>query len=298
MRSTRPGIAVIEQPMPGHLLAATNCYVIATDGGALVIDPGYKTPGGLERIELGLSAIQRGFGDVQIVMLTHSHRDHSESAETLRERTGAVVAMHPHDWVTGSSGEMSAALLRSWGVPDDRWAGLIGRKLPHATPSDFELVPGVELPTSIGLLRVVHAPGHTAGSVCFAIDDANLIFTGDHVLPDLNPGAGLGGSFTENPLRQYLRSLKAMEQFEGYEGYPGHGASLPSVNGRARDIADHHRRRTREVLGIVRSQPTATVWEIAERVRWGGGFHSLEGGRLVSALRQTLWHRELAEELE
>ena len=39
-------------------------------------------------------------------------------------------------------------------------------------------------------LRVVYTPGHTPGHVCFYLDDADVMFTGDHVLKKTTPHVG------------------------------------------------------------------------------------------------------------
>lgn len=101
-RVIRPGIAVIAQPMPGHPLAASNYDLIATDTGAIVVDPGYQRPDTLTRIVVGLASIGRGLDNVQSVVLTHNHRDHAEAAGVVRACTEARLALHPADGLTSS----------------------------------------------------------------------------------------------------------------------------------------------------------------------------------------------------
>ena len=295
-RAVAPGIAAIEQPMPGHRLGSSNCYLIATATGAIVIDPGYDRPDLMARIEHGLCAINRAPGQVELVILTHNHVDHAEGAGTVRQHTGAAVALHADDWEFAASRALAPEQLDSWGVPEAIAALLLDRVYSDGASAHLMLADGQEIRTLGGPLRVVHTPGHTAGSVCLVQDDAGIIFTGDHVLPGLNPGAGVGGHFAANPLASYLESLDAMADFAGYTGEPGHGAPITDVPARAETIAHHHRRRTREIAEVLARQPDATVWQIAASVRWSGGFHSLESGRMISALRQTAWHVELSRD--
>ena len=291
-----PGIAVVEQPMPGLALPSSNCYLIATETGALVVDPGLVHDGSRARWEAGLRAVDRRISDVETIVLTHNHRDHGESAAALRELSGAAIALHPHDGGFAATRAVSPEQLEEWGVPQPRRRPLLERVLADGAEPDLPLAHGMTLATVRGPLRVMHTPGHTAGHVCLVLDDPAIVLTGDHVLPDVFPGAGVGGWFDGNPLRLFLRSLGDLEGFAGWVGHPGHGAPMPDLPSRARAIAGHHRARTAEVRAVVLDDPEATVWDTASRVRWRGGFESLEPGPLFSALSQTAWHRELAGE--
>jgi glyoxylase-like metal-dependent hydrolase (beta-lactamase superfamily II) len=75
----------IVAPNPGPMtLEGTNTYVYGADP-CVVIDPGDDAPEHLEAI--GAAAAQRG--GIGLVLLTHSHRDHSEGADRL----GAEVVL-------------------------------------------------------------------------------------------------------------------------------------------------------------------------------------------------------------
>jgi glyoxylase-like metal-dependent hydrolase (beta-lactamase superfamily II) len=65
-------------------LEGTNTYVYG-DGPAAVIDPGSRDPGHLEAIRAAAAAR----GGIGLVLLTHSHGDHTEGAEEL----GAEVVL-------------------------------------------------------------------------------------------------------------------------------------------------------------------------------------------------------------
>ena len=68
-----------------HLIVGpllTNCYILISEGEALVIDPG----GGLKRI---LKEI--GEAKLKYIVLTHHHWDHVSEALKLKEKTGAKI---------------------------------------------------------------------------------------------------------------------------------------------------------------------------------------------------------------
>ncbi len=84
-----PEVLRIVAPNPGPMtLEGTNTYLYGVDP-CVVIDPGSADPGHLEAIR-GAGAERGGIG---VVLLTHSHADHSDGADQL----GAEVLLPPGD---------------------------------------------------------------------------------------------------------------------------------------------------------------------------------------------------------
>ncbi|PSL05370.1 glyoxylase-like metal-dependent hydrolase (beta-lactamase superfamily II) [Haloactinopolyspora alba] len=77
---------------PGPMtLDGTNTYVISTDAGAVVVDPG-------PAIEEHLSAVAAAAGPVVATVLTHRHDDHTGGAHRFRELTGAPLLARDPAW--------------------------------------------------------------------------------------------------------------------------------------------------------------------------------------------------------
>ena len=133
---------------------------------------------------------------VELVLTTHGHWDH----------VGAVA-------------EMRAAGVPVWVRSEDA-AHLPGHdRLIH----DGEVVAVGELG-----LRAIHTPGHTPGSVCFALEGRPVLFTGDTLFPG-GPGntSFEGGDFAAiitSIEDRLFRPFAAATTF-----WPGHGA--PSTLG-------------------------------------------------------------------
>jgi glyoxylase-like metal-dependent hydrolase (beta-lactamase superfamily II) len=124
-------------------------------------------------------------------------------------------------------------------------------------------------------------------------DDSNgLLFTGDHVLPNIYPGIGLGAPSASNPLTDYLASLDAIEPFESDRVLPGHGEPFAGLGARMTAIRGHHSRRASEVVAALANHPEATVWQVAGELRWSVGWSRLHGFALLAALLQTAMHVE------
>ncbi|WP_309713915.1 MBL fold metallo-hydrolase, partial [Pseudolysinimonas sp.] len=187
------------------------------------------------------------------------------------------------------------ATIVRWGVPAEHIAALAAEVTPRSEPSgvtaDVVLEDGDSLDIPGRDVRVVHTPGHTAGSICLHDKTGGLFFSGDHVLPTINPGLGLGG-FTpdDDPIGAALDSYARVAAYDDTEVCPGHGYRFRGLAVRSGQIADRHRRRSAEIAGIATAAPGATVWDVASRVEWTDGWQNLAGFLRLSALAQTEMH--------
>jgi glyoxylase-like metal-dependent hydrolase (beta-lactamase superfamily II) len=93
---------------------------------------------------------------VHQVAITHGHWDHIGAVAPLRA-SGLSVAIGVHD---ASAVDGADAVLQG----------------------------GEELKIGDVRVRTLHTPGHTPGSLCYFVDDAPLLFTGDTLFPG-GPGA-------------------------------------------------------------------------------------------------------------
>lgn len=297
------GVWVVELPLPHRGgVEATNCYLFAGDDGVHLVDPGWDTPDNLERLDAGLRDAGFTRADVRSATATHLHPDHLGLGSRLRAEDDIPVALHrlEHEALARPLYPAAEETIARWGIPpeftDEVRANIVPRSQPPGLSADVVLDDGDLLPIPGRRLRVVHTPGHTVGSICLHDEDADLLLTGDHVLPLVNPGLGLGGFIPDDdPLGLALDSYARIAQYDSAEVLPGHGARFPGVAARAAQIADRHRRRSAEIGALAAEHPGATVWQIASRVAWTGGWESLVGFLRLSALSQTEMHlRHLA----
>jgi len=127
-------------------------------------------------------------------------------------------------------------------------------------------------------------------------DAARRLLTGDHVLPHLFPGLGLGYDPDGDPIGDYFESLERVRAFDGDEVLPGHGFRFARLGLRVEQTLAHHLRRAREVAAAFERDPTQTVWQIAAGLSWTAGWDRLEGFTLDSALRQTELHLRFVQD--
>lgn len=170
-------------------------------------------------------------------------------------------------------------------------ATVLPRSQPPSLQADLVLDDGDLLDIPGRDVRVVATPGHTAGSICLHDETDGLFFSGDHVLPSINPGLGLGGfDDDEDPIGIALDSYARVAAFDDAEVCPGHGYRFRGLAVRAGQIADRHRRRNAEIGAIADANPGATIWQVAEKVAWTDGWQNLSPFLRLSALRQTQMH--------
>ncbi|WP_433548814.1 MBL fold metallo-hydrolase [Streptomyces sp. CA-294286] len=140
-----------------------------------LIDAGHRDAAA--DIERAVRSLGHDPRDLRRIVLTHCHRDHVGAAEELAARYGAQVLAHRLDApvVRGDAPTPEPDLL-DWEVPLYQH----GLTVPPAPPTrvDRELEDG-DLLGFGGGARVVHAPGHTDGSIGVHLPHHGVLFTGD-----------------------------------------------------------------------------------------------------------------------
>ncbi len=284
----------IALPLPNPAVVAnTLCYVlIGDDGAAHLVDPGWGTDANHARLRAALARL--GIERVATVVATHFHDDHLGMASRIRDEFGARVLLGAgeaavmNDWPPDFGAPWR---LDEWGVPIARRPVLPARELGRARGMQLDglLEDGDRL--DLGRpIRVVRTPGHTQGSISLVDAERGRIFTGDHVLPEVNPGLGLGYLPERDPIGDYFESLERLLEWDGYEVLPGHGYRFARLGLRVGQLLQHHLRRSREVAAALEADPEARIWDIAATLTWTHGWDRLEGFYLLSALQQTAQH--------
>lgn len=301
----RTRVWAIRMSMPNARLSYSLCYAIVDDRGEVhVVDPGWPSPENRAALAALLAEVGASVEKVATVVATHLHPDHLGLAAWLRAHSSAALVLHARedDAIDRLLSEQKgphdiAARFDEWGVPRRRRGELEvsawGSEVPFEGAADIRVEDGDLLPIPGADFRVVHTPGHTPGHICLVSQRDQLILTGDHVLPIIHPGIGLGGPVDGNPLAQYLAALERTEEFDSCEVAPGHEHGFTGLAMRCKSIASHHLNRTRHVAALREERPTASVWEVASALRWASGWDGLRGPHLVSALKQTTMHLDL-----
>jgi len=183
----------------------TNCYVVACEKTfeALIIDPGFSEHEG----DYFLREIDKRGLHVKYILNTHGHVDHISGNAWVKEATKAKILIHQGDV------EMLSDPLKNFSI-------ILGEPLVSPQP-DLTLKDGDVLRVGFLEFRVLHTPGHTAGSISLYCRDEKKVFTGDTLFArsigrtDL-PGASYKALMSS--IREKLLSLP-----DETVVYPGHG---------------------------------------------------------------------------
>jgi glyoxylase-like metal-dependent hydrolase (beta-lactamase superfamily II) len=227
-----------------------NWWVIDDGGKLTVVDAG--NPNQYEQLPDLLSGLRKSLGDVEAVVLTHAHGDHLGCSARIKDATAAAVHVHAGDEAL-AKGEAHREYERHYIRDLVRWYAfksltffLLGgatKAPPVAELSLFDDGAVLDLP---GRPRVVHTPGHTAGSACLVLDDRGVVFTGDSLvtLSILTGETGpmiMPGSFNKDSSMS-LGSLAKLRTEDTELMLPGHGEPWSGSMALAVDQAISHGR--------------------------------------------------------
>jgi len=153
----------------------SNVYLIDAGGELALIDAGFKGKETLifQRVRhLGYSPSR-----IAAIIVTHHHPDHIGGLAGLVKATEARVVAHAADapFIDGR--------LSQPGPSRPRWLRRAAQPFnsllaTHPVKVDIEVADGDELPL-VGGIRILHAPGHTPGSICIFLKKDGVVFTGD-----------------------------------------------------------------------------------------------------------------------
>jgi glyoxylase-like metal-dependent hydrolase (beta-lactamase superfamily II) len=234
----------------------TSTFIVG-NAEVAIIDPGPEDEGHLA----ALLAAVRG-ETVSHILVTHSHADHSPLAERLKRATGAITVGYGAVAISDDAG--------------------IDASIDHAFKPDQRLRHGETLLGDGWTIEAVFTPGHMSNHLCFALREANALFTGDHVMawstsvvapPDGNMG-------------QYTASLRLLLERDDKIYLPAHGPAGRDPKPLVRALLAYRKMRETAILNRLR-EGDRTIAEIVRRV-----YADLDSKLLGAATLSTLAHVE------
>ncbi len=198
-----PGVRAIVANNPGPFtFKGTVSYIIGR-GKVAIVDPG---PDDAAHIAALLDAI-RG-ETVTDIFVTHTHRDHSPAVPEVKAATGATVyAQGPH------------RLARPLHIGE---AGRLDASADMDFRPDVALADGQVVSGDGWTIEALPTPGHTANHMAYAFKEADLIFSGDHVMAwSTSIVAPPDGAMSD-----YMASLEKLARRSEPIYLPGHGGPV------------------------------------------------------------------------
>jgi glyoxylase-like metal-dependent hydrolase (beta-lactamase superfamily II) len=304
------GVHQLKTPGPGTASRPTNVYVIEGGDGHIVVDSGWDSQESLWAFQEGIKAASLKLRDIKKVVITHMHPDHYGLSSKIKQICGAQIAIHRIDAGFISLRykdfadllQKTEELLRQNGVPQDelpqlKEASLWMNKYVTPGPPDVMLEDGDVISNDSFQFEVLWTPGHSPGHICLYEKEKKFIITGDHVLYETTPHVGYNPLSGDNPLGDYISSLKKLESLKANFVLPGHGPLFNALGLRIEKILQHHQERNKAILKSLRDG-MKTAYAIAQEIPWmtsqgSTAFRDLPVWDRRMAIMETLAHLKL-----
>src|SRR5215831_16968077 len=220
-----PGVRAIVANNPNPFTFKGTVSYIVGRGKVAIIDPGPEDDAHIAAL---LDAV-RG-ETVTAIFVTHTHRDHSPAVPKIKAATGATVyAEGPH--------RPARALHVGEAKRLDASADTDFR--PDVALADAAVVTGDDW-----TIEALTAPGHTANHMAFALKEADLIFSGDHVMAwSTSIVAPPDGAMSD-----YMASLDKLAARRERTYLPGHGNPVRNAPKYVQHLIAHRKGREASIL--------------------------------------------------
>jgi glyoxylase-like metal-dependent hydrolase (beta-lactamase superfamily II) len=303
------GVYRIPLPLPMDGLKAVNVYAITDPSGVDLIDAGIALVPARERLSAALQQLGYELGDIRNFFVTHIHIDHYSLAVELRKTFHSIVSLGEEeranliatrDMVNGSGNRFfgvegmrrlgALELVKELAAHDRQPPAIVDWEDPDRWVAD-----GTDLDLRTRTLRAVHTPGHTRGHLIFHDAAAEIMFAGDHVLPQITPSIGFEAADNRLALHDYLSSLGRTLALPDAWLLPAHGPVTSSTHDRVNELLAHHDHRLAETLRAVQAGH-ATAYEVAKAIKWTRRqrrFDDLDLFSQLQAVNETGAHLEV-----
>ncbi|WBO21635.1 MBL fold metallo-hydrolase [Sphingomonas abietis] len=222
-----------QNPSP-FTYTGTQTHIVG-HGAVAVIDPGPAIAAHVEAI-LAATAGET----IVAIVCTHTHRDHTPAAQPLAAATGApVMGCAPIPARDGSGLE----------------AGFDHSYAPDRVMGEGDTVSGPGW-----TLEAIATPGHTSNHLCFALPEAQALFTGDHVM-------GWSTSVVVPPdgdMGAYMASLDKLSPRDDLIYFPAHGEPVTKPKQLLRGMLGHRRQREAQIVRILGEGPRSVPEMVAQ----------------------------------
>jgi len=164
------------------LFANVSGFLAWNEKTCILIDTGHTST--VHKLEKVLERIGKTPRDIRLIILTHTHFDHAGGAAEIKKLTGAPLAVHSAE----------ASFLEKGRTPfprGTRWKAkalyYLGNTLARRMASYPALKPDILVDEMLDLApfgiegRIIHTPGHTAGSLSILFPDHKAM-VGDNLL--------------------------------------------------------------------------------------------------------------------
>jgi glyoxylase-like metal-dependent hydrolase (beta-lactamase superfamily II) len=271
------------------MVGRVNCYLI-DDEPLTLVDTGPNSGKALDCLERELAEHGRRIEDLERIVITHQHLDHTGLLGILADRSRAEVAaldllapvLEEFGAHAERDDELAEALMLRNGIPRDVVTALRAvsrsfRGWGGSAHVDRPVRDGETLAFADRKLKVQHRPGHSPSDTLFWDEQRAQLIGGDHLIKHIssNPliSRPLGGRSGEpgggrpRALMMYMDSLRETRELPAEIVLAGHGEPVTDHVALIDERFRGHERRAAKIAGLIAERPR-TTYEIAQEL-WG-----------------------------
>jgi glyoxylase-like metal-dependent hydrolase (beta-lactamase superfamily II) len=298
---TNQGAQIYRIPLNGFPDFWVYAYLVLVEDYLVLIDTGTNFHTSNTDLEKGFGevSVMNGrditFADLTHIFISHGHIDHIAGLSFVAPKTKALIAVHELDYRILAnyqerkvvvSKRMREFLLES-GVTKERVESIMEMYMSTKALFDSSRVDITyeDEGMQIGPFSFLNVPGHSSGAVAIRLHD--VVFTGDHVLSAITPHMAPERLTLGTGLSHYLESLAKIKEWAGDVrlALGGHEDPITNLKGRVGEIAEEHKNRLGQVIGIL--EEPRTVSEVSREL-----FGEVYSYNVLLALEETGAHIE------
>lgn len=270
IKQIAPNVRRVTCPNPSvFTFKGTNCFVIGQNN-LTIVDPGPIIEGFIPQLVDALKDEQ-----INHILITHTHHDHSPAAAELKQLTGAKTYSSGKHQVFRDDIENHFERSGDWAFT------------PDITLKDEQVFTCDDL-TFQAIKTDGHCYNHMAYALTHIADEAtseaeNALFVGDHIM-------GWASTIVAPPdgnMSRYMHNLYKLQNSPYNILYSAHGAAIKQPNARIAELIEHRLKREAEILACL----NRGIGDIIEMVKinYPKLDNALMGPAAMSTLSQLEW---------
>lgn len=272
-----PGILWVRMPLPFQL-NHINLWLLEDGDGWTLVDTGL----GNDDTKALWEALFKGLGrPITRLISTHFHPDHMGLAAWLTERFDIRLWATQSEWLYGRmmAVDETPALVQAhsdfyrragFGEEHQKLVAQRGNvyrtRVVPVPPVYHRIAAGDLIEIGGRSWRVMVGGGHAPEHACLYCPEANILISGDHILPKISPIVGVWPAEPDaDTLGTYLASIPQFRTLpEDVLVLPSHGLPFHGLHQRLDQLDHHHDARLAKTLAACATP--ATAWQVQQQL--------------------------------